>query len=201
MLFHWIGSRLERATVARSFVSAITLSVFGHPDCGMPLLGVGVLSWLAIESVLVHRLHAVELPPPLRPTLSIQLAPPTVGCAAYLSITTGPPDVLAQMLLGYGVFQALLMRRLLPWIARQPFAPSYWGVTFGLSAIATSFLRFSERTAAGPMAVAAHCVFIAVNLAIGGIAAGTLWLVPRGRLLPPPLVPPPAPLQRAPRVL
>jgi tellurite resistance protein len=205
----WQGGREPAATtpvlylptVAGSFVSAITLSVFGHPDWGMPFFGVGVLSWLAIESVLVHRLYSVELPAPLRPTLGIQLAPPTVGCAAYLSITSGPPDVLAQMLLGYGVFQALLMIRLLPWIARQPFAPSYWAFTFGLSAIATSFLRFSERGPAGPISAIAPYVFIAVNLAIGSIAVGTVWLLLRGRLLPPPLAPAPAPLQPAPRVL
>jgi tellurite resistance protein len=205
----WRGGRdpstttpiLYLPTVAGSFVSTITSSVFGHPEWGVPFFGVGVLSWLAIESVLLHRLYSVELPPPLRPTLGIQLAPPTVGCAAYLSITSGPPDVFAQMLLGYGVFQALLMIRLLPWIVRQPFAPSYWAFTFGLSATATSFLRFAERGVPGPVAAAAPYVFIAVNLAIGGMAIGTLWLLLRGRLLPPPLVPPPAPLPAAPRVL
>jgi tellurite resistance protein len=208
----WQGGRdpstttpvLYLPTVAGSFVSAITLSAFGHPEWGAPFFGVGVLSWLAIESVLLHRLyHAGELPPPLRPTLGIQLAPPTVGCAAYLSISSGPPDLFAQMLLGYGVFQALLMIRLLPWIAKQPFAPSYWAFTFGLSAIATSFLRFVERGETGPIALAAPYVFIAVNLAIGGIALGTLWLLLRGRLLPPALAPSTgaAPLQVAPRVL
>jgi len=105
------------------------------------------------------------------------------------------------MLLGYGVFQALLMLRLLPWIVRQPFAPSYWAFTFGLYAITTSFLRFAERGVPGPISAVAPYVFTAVNAAIGGIAIGTLWLLLRGRLLPPPLVPPPAPLQPAPRVL
>ena len=159
----WQGGRdpstttpvLYLPTVAGSFVSTITVSVFGHPDWGVPFFGVGVLSWLALESVPVQRLYAVELPPPLRPTLGIQLAPPTVGCAAYLSITSGPPDVVAQMLLGYGVFQALLLLRLLPWIVRQPFAPSYWAFTSGLSAIATSLLRFVERGVPGPIPAAA----------------------------------------------
>jgi tellurite resistance protein len=105
------------------------------------------------------------------------------------------------MLLGYGVFQALLMIRLLPWICRQPFAPSYWAFTFGLSAIATSFLRFAERGVPGPASAAAPYVFIAVNLVIGGMAIGTFWLLLRGRLLPPALVPPPAPVPAAPRVL
>jgi len=113
-----------------------------------------------------------ELPPPLRPTLGIQLAPPTVGCSAYLSITSGPPDLFAQALLGYGLFQALLLIRLIPWIVRQPFAPFYWAFTFGLAA-----------------------------LAIGGIAAGTLWFLLRGRLLPPPLQPPPESLHPTPRVI
>ncbi|HWM66159.1 MAG TPA: hypothetical protein VNO35_06200 [Steroidobacteraceae bacterium] len=103
-------------TVAGSFVGAITLRAFSHPEWGAPFFGVGVLSWLAIESVLVHRLYAAsELLPPLRPTLGIQLAPPTVGCSAYLSITSGALDLFAQMLLGDGLFQALLLRgRLLP---------------------------------------------------------------------------------------
>jgi hypothetical protein len=94
-----------------------------------------------------------------------------------------------------------LGRRLIPWIVRQPFAPSYWAFTFGLSALAISFLRFVERGASGPISLAAPYVSIAVNLAIGGIAAGTLWLLLRGRLLPPPLQPPPESLHPTPRVI
>jgi tellurite resistance protein len=75
------------------------LRAFGHPDWGAPFFGVGVLSWLAIESKLLRRLYfAKELPPPVRPTLGIQLEPPAVGCGAYLSITFGPPDLFAQAL-------------------------------------------------------------------------------------------------------
>jgi tellurite resistance protein TehA-like permease len=48
-------------------------------------------------------------------------AVPPNGCTAYLSITSGPPDLFAQALIGYALFQALLMIRLLPWILRQPF--------------------------------------------------------------------------------
>jgi tellurite resistance protein len=166
-------------TVAGSFVSTIVLGAFGHPDWASPC-------------------YSTAAP---APTLGIQLAPPTVGCSAYLSITSGPPDLLAQALIGYGVFQALLMIRLIPWIARQPFAPSYWAFTFGLAALAISVIRFAERGAPGPISSAAPYVFTAVNLAIGGIAAGTVWLLLRGRLLPPPLQPPPESLHPAPRVI
>jgi tellurite resistance protein len=195
----WMGGRdpatttpvLYLPTVAGSFVSAIVLAAFGHGDWGIPFFGAGLLSWLSIESVLIHRLYTLsELPAPLRPTLGIQLAPPTVGCAAYLSLTAGPPDLVAQALLGYGVLQCLFLIRLLPWIARQPFAPSYWAFTFGIAAITQSMLRFVERGNTGPVATAAPYVLGAATLSIGGIALGTCWLLLRGRLLPPPMVQP-----------
>jgi hypothetical protein len=46
-----------------------------------------------------------------------------------------------------------------------------------------------SRGAIGPIPLAAPYVLIAVSLTIGGIAVGTLWLLLRGRLLPPPLQP------------
>jgi tellurite resistance protein len=193
----WMGGHDDAATtpilylpaVAGSFVSAIVLSAFGHPAWGVPFFGIGMLSWLAIESVLIHRLYVVsELAPVLRPTLGIQLAPPAVGCVAYLSITTGPPDLFAQALMGYAIFQALILIRLVPWISRQPFSASYWAFTFGVSALSFAMMSSIERGGTGPLASAAPYAFAGANLVIGGIATGTLWLLLRQRLLPPPLI-------------
>jgi tellurite resistance protein TehA-like permease len=55
---------------------------------------------------------------PLCATLGIQLAPPAVGAVAYLSITHGEPDLVAQALVGYGLLQALLLIRLGSWIGQ-----------------------------------------------------------------------------------
>jgi tellurite resistance protein len=193
----WMGGRdpttttpvLYLPTVAGSFVSAAVLSAFGHPQWGAPFFGAGLLSWLAIESVLLNRLYtSPELAAGLRPSLGIQLAPPTVGCATYLSLNGGSPDLIAQAMLGYGIFHFLVLCRLLPWILRQPFAASYWAFTFGVSALALSVMRFAASGTDGPFARAAPWVFLAANLIIGGIAVGTVWLLIRGRLLPPRLV-------------
>src|SRR3977135_1769108 len=128
----WRGGRdpgattpvLYLPTVAGAFVTATAAAALGHPDWGQLAFGAGLFSWLAIESVLLHRLYTVaSMPAPLRPTLGIQLAPPVVGAAAHLSVTTGTPDLLADAMLGYGVLQALLLLRLLPWIRHQPFSP------------------------------------------------------------------------------
>jgi tellurite resistance protein len=189
----WHGERDPGATtailylpaVAGSFVTATVAAALGYPDWGQLAFGAGLFSWLAIESVLLHRLYtASELPVALRPTLGIQLAPPTVGAVAYASVTSGPPDLLAHGLIGYGLLQALLLLRILPWIMRQPFSLSYWSFTFGASALATASLRLMARGDAEAVATIAPYLFVASNIAIGLIAVGTIRLDIQGRLLP-----------------
>ena len=66
--------------------------------------------------------------------LPVSIEPANGGRAGSILRPRLPPDLFAQALMGYGLFQALLMLRLLPWIARQPFAPSYWAFTCGFGA-------------------------------------------------------------------
>jgi tellurite resistance protein len=190
----WGGGRDHAATtavlylptVAGSFVTATMAAALGYPDWGQLAFGAGLFSWLAVESVLLHRLYiGEELPALLRPTLGIQLAPPTVGAIAYVSVTSGTPDWLAHALIGYGLLQALVLLRLLPWIMRQPFAPSYWAFTFGASALATAPLGLIVRGDTGAMVTIAPYLFAAANIVIGLIAFGTLVLSVRGQLLLP----------------
>ena len=190
----WMGGRnpetttpvLYLPTVAGGFVSAIGASAVGYREWGVLFFGAGMFSWLALESIIMHRLYLLEaLPIALRPTLGIQLAPPVVGCVAYLSLTSGQPDTFAQILFGYGLLQAVILLRLLPWLFQQPFAASYWAFTFGVAALALASLHFVERGVTGIMADFAVLLFISANIIIGGIALGTLRLLLRGKLLPP----------------
>jgi tellurite resistance protein len=189
----WHGGRdpgtttpvLYLPTVAGGFVTATVASALGYHDWGQLAFGVGLFSWLAIESVLLHRLYTVtSLPPALRPTLGIQLAPPTVGAVAYLSVSGGSPDLFAYALVGYGLLQALLLLRLLPWIMEQPFAASYWAFTFGATALAIAPLRMIEQGDTGAIAHIALYVFVGANIVVGLIALGTLRLIVQRRLLP-----------------
>jgi tellurite resistance protein len=189
----WHGARdastttavLYLPTVAGSFMTAIGASALGHPDWGQLAFGAGFFSWLAIESVLLHRLlTAPEMVAPLRPSMGIQLAPPAVGCVAYLSVTTGTPDILAHAMLGYAILQTMLLLRLLPWILRQPFAASYWGATFGATALAAAAVRMVGRGDVGAVQTLAPVLFLFANIVVGIIAAGTFYLLIRGKLLP-----------------
>ena len=195
----WQGERdpstttpvLYLATAAGGFVTATVLGALGVPDWGQWAFGIGLFSWLSIESVLIHRLYtAPQMLPVLRPTLGIQLAPPTVGCVAYLSVTSGAPDLLAHAMIGYGILQLAVLARLLPWVMKQPFGPGYWAFTFGLSALPTAALRMIERgETTGPVATLAPYLFGIATVVIAVIALGTLGQLFVGKLVPAQSVP------------
>lgn len=189
----WQGGRDQAATtpvlylptVTGAFVTAIAAASLGFSDWAELAFGAGMFSWLAIESVLIHRLYtSPSLPEALRPTLGIQLAPPAVAAVASLSVTTGLPHLASHALLGYGLLQALVLLRLLPWIARQPFAPSYWAFSFGLAALSTAVLRMVERGDTGAFTLLALPLFLGANFGIAVLIVGTVRLAVKGRLLP-----------------
>lgn len=172
-------------TVAPSFVAGTAAAAFGFHQLGGLFFGAGLLSWLAIESLILHRAAVHEpLPDALRPVLGVQLAPPVVGGVTYLSLSSGTPDLFALILLGYGLYQALLLLRLLPWIRRQAFVPGYWAFSFGVAALPTMALRMVERGATGPVEWAAPVLFIAANAIIAILVVKTLGLLVRGNLIP-----------------
>ena len=198
----WQGDRDHSATtpvlylptVAGGFVMAGGAAAFGYPDWGQLAFGVAFFSWLAVESVLVHRLYTLPaMPIALRPTLGIQLAPPAVGAIAYGAVSGGAPDIMSHVMIGYAILQALVLLRLLPWILQQPFAASYWAFTFGVTALATAPLRLIAHGDTGAIATIAPYLFVGANIVLGLIAIGTLRLIVQGRLLPkaPAAAPPP----------
>jgi tellurite resistance protein len=198
----WKGGRDPNTTtpvlylpsVAGSFISSIAATAFGYPELAQLFFGVGLFSWLAIESIILQRLYIQEsLPKPIRATLGIQLAPSVVGCAAYLGLTTGKPDLFAHMLLGYGLVQALMLVRLQGWLREQPFGASFWAFTFGVTALAYSCMRFVDRGMTGLYEPLAAVSFVAANLVVGWIFIRSVLLLGKGSLIPPPLQPAPKP--------
>ena len=171
--------------VAQNFVAATTAAAFGFGQLGLLFFGAGLLFWLATESVILHRAAVLApLPAPLRPLLGIQLAPPVVGGVSYLALSSGLPDTFAWILLGYGLYQALLLLRLLPWIRAQAFTPGYWAFSFGVAALPTLAMRMVERGADGLAPDLAAALFVAANAVFALLVVKTLVLLARGALLP-----------------
>lgn len=190
----WQGGRELASTtpvlylpiVAGNFIAAIVGGQLGYPSWGLLFAGAGLFSWFALESTILLRLWTgPALAEPLRPVLGIQLAPPVVAAAALLANTEGAPGQLVQLMWGYGLFQALLLLRSLPWIARQPFAASYWAFSFGVTALAGDALQMSLRGVGGAIATLAPWVFAFTNAVMLILTVGSLLRLAQGRLLPP----------------
>jgi tellurite resistance protein len=168
----------------QNFVAATGAGVYGWTQFGTWLFGVGLIAWFATESVVLIRAATRDpMPPVARPAMGVQLAPPVVGGVAYLSLTTGSPDMAAHILFGYGLFQAALLLRLWPWIRLPQFSPGYWAFSFGATALPTMAMRMVERGDGGPVSWAAPVLFVAANLVIAWLALSSVYLLARGRLL------------------
>jgi tellurite resistance protein len=173
-------------SVAANFVAAIGAGTFEWQLVAQVFFGAGILSWLAIESVLLHRLlHAEPMPKPLRATFGVQLAPPAVGLVALIATTGSPPELLASMLLGYGMLQVLIAARLAGWLLEGGFGASFWSFTFGMTALTLG----AEKLAVHGHELAgwfAPWLFILANGVVGAIVLRSAWLLAQGRLLPAP---------------
>lgn len=181
-------------SVAQNLVAATASASFGFHALGALFFGAGVLSWLAMESLVLQRAATqAPLPAAQRPLQGIQMAPAVVGGLSYVALTSGPPDLLAQMLLGYGLYQGLLAARLLRWTGAGGFAPSHWAFSFGVMALATLALRLLQRAPQEPLwQTLAPVLFVLANAVMALLAWRTLALARQGRLLPlptPPLEP------------
>ena len=189
----WMGGRspdsttpiLYFPTVAGMLVTASALTALGHRDWGQLAFGAGLFAWLAIESVLLHRLYtATPLAPALRPTLGVQIAPPAVAAVAYLNVNSGGPDMFSHALIGYAILQALIVIRLFPWIREAGLTPAWWSFSFGAAALPTAAMKLVAKGDDGALSILAPYLFAAGNLTIAAIATTTIVLIAKGRLLP-----------------
>jgi tellurite resistance protein len=194
----WQGGRADEdttavlymPTVGGGLVAALASAAFGEGDAGWLFFGLGLLSFLAMESVIIKRLIGRTLPPDQRATLGVHIAPAAVASAALSSLGGQPGAVpAAEMLLGYGLFQALVLIRLIPWLSAQPFGPSAWAYTFGVSALPLAAIRLVEHGAGAPLTHLAPVLFVAANLIIGGIALRSAWRLATMLLTPAPFKP------------
>ena len=155
-----IAGRGEAAMLAPPllipFVGNILAPVFGvrmgFVDASWMMFGVGLLLWLLVMPLLLHRLFAgPPLPPPIRPSLTIFLAPPAVGALALVALTGGTQGPVL-MLAGLALLVAAVLLSLARDLVAVPFGPAWWGFTFPSAAFAIMVMALG---APAPLAWAA----------------------------------------------
>jgi tellurite resistance protein len=150
-------------------VLSLCTSTFLSGELALVVFGAALVSWLVTESIVVGRLMNHALPREKRPTLGIHTTPAAIGCLACLSLVPDAASAWPRLLFGYGLLQALVVLRLVPWLRATMFSPSAWAYTFGASALAGSAIQFASRVPGSVVAQLALPIFVAANGVIGWI--------------------------------
>ena len=119
LLSDWHDGALYLPTVAGGFVGAYCAAAVHLHMVAEASFGIGIFCWMLVAALVLNRLmFRPALPPPLVPTLAIQLAPPVVAGLAYFGISGSKIDYVGAALGGYAVLMALVQLRLVPLYAR-----------------------------------------------------------------------------------
>ena len=169
--------------VGGGFIGALALNALGSHGWSVLLFGMGIGAWALLELRVLNRLFAGPLPPPLRPTIGVEIAPAPV--ATLVAATLWPELPADVLLMGLGIscgplFAVLARWR---WWTNVPFSAGFWSFSFPIAAFASVVVE-TMRRGGWPMEVAYGAV-LAASAVIGYLAVRTLMLLFRGRLLPP----------------
>jgi tellurite resistance protein len=154
-------------------IGALAAGVLGHQDLGWMCLGLGLVGWLIIGSVIWHRLmFGPSLPTPLAATIAIQIAPPAIASIAYLALHGQQIDPFLLGLGGFCLLMVLAQVRLLPVYRRVPFFPSWWSFVFPWAAVTELAVRWlalehpaGQRTYAALLTTAISAFVCAIAIA------------------------------------
>jgi tellurite resistance protein len=117
-----------------------------HADFSWFFFSVGLIFWIVFMTIVFYRLiFHPPLPEKLLPTLSILIAPPSVGFIAWMKLT-GSLDPAARMFYFFGLFIFLLILGKARRFIRLPYFVSWWAYTFPMASVTLSSLLMYKLT-------------------------------------------------------
>ncbi|MFI5914014.1 hypothetical protein [Dactylosporangium sp. NPDC051541] len=174
-------------TAAGGFVATMGAALAGWSGPARVFFGLGLVSWLVLEPMILARLFfRPPLPPQLRPTLAIGAGPPALAGLAYLVLTHGKADAVAFALAGYTLLAALIQLRLIGVYRHLHFSSGFWAYAFPYTAVATFALHWVAYAHPPGYRLWAWLVILAITAFVAVLAAETTVALARHRFLPQP---------------
>jgi tellurite resistance protein len=125
-------------TGAGGLIAAGASAALGFATLSHVLFGLGVTSFVVLASIISQRLYTQPtLPPPLLPTIAIEVAPPVVAGSTWFAINGGKVDTPAAIIAGLALWMVLVQFRLIPLYRQAPFGPAFWAFAFPSAATVT----------------------------------------------------------------
>ncbi len=177
-----ITPALYLPTVPGGFVGAMALDALSLHGWATLLLGMGLGAWALLEMRILNRLFAGPLPPALRPTLGVEMAPAAVGALALATLWPGLPADAMMVALGIASGPVLAVLTRWRYWSEVPFNMGFWSFSFPLAALAGAAVE-AVRRGGWPVEVAMTAVGLASAVVLF-LLAKTVVLTARGNLLP-----------------
>jgi tellurite resistance protein len=179
-------------TAAGGFIAAAVAALVGQPELAKVLFGLGFVSWVVLGSIVYGRLIlGPPLPPPLKPTITIEVAPAAVASFAYFAIYGDRVDFFVAIIGGYGLLMVLAQLRLVPMYLQLAFAASFWAFAFAWSAVVFASMFWLHAGQPKLWGIYCYVLLATITVLVAAIAARTVVALWRRDLLP--VTPPPAP--------
>lgn len=158
----------------------------GHVEASWYFFSVGMLFWIVLLALVFNRLIFHDpLPLRLRPTLVILIAPPALGFLVWTAFHGGEVDGVARIFLNLAYFFTALVAVQVPALLRQPFALSFWALSFPLAAVATASFRFADLTGSAAHGAAGLVLFAALIVTVAALTVRTLRAAAAGEICRP----------------
>ena len=171
-------------TVAGGLIGATTLQAVGFPNFAIMALGIGLICWVLVGSIVQYRLWVgPPLPTLLVPLLAIELAPPAVAGNAWVAMEPRMNPV-QWALIGYTLLMIMVQVRLIPIYRKLPFMPSFWAFSFSYAATATYAMHWLALDPFPGGKLTAWLIAIVITVFIGWISVRTVQGVRAGTYFP-----------------
>lgn len=158
---------------------------FGWLELSWFFLGIGLLFWLVLLTLVFNRLvFHHPLPARLLPTLCILVAPPAVSFLAWVQLV-GEPGAFGRILYGVAVLFFLVLLLQAPKLVRLPWALSFWAYSFPLAALTIATSVAGERLGQPILTAAGWALYALLVAVIAGLAIRTVKGALAGELLRP----------------
>jgi tellurite resistance protein len=172
-------------TAAGGLLAGGASAALGFSTLSHVLFGIGITSFVLLGSIIQLRLfNAPPLPPPLLPTIAIDVAPPVVAGSAWFAINGGTVDTPAAILAGLAVLLLLVQARLIPLYRRAPFGVGFWAFSFPFAAAVTDGVHWLAAEHVRGGAALGYALVAVLTAGYALLAARTVVGLVNGTFLP-----------------
>lgn len=173
--------------IVGNVVTPLAAREIGSVELAWFAFGVGVVFWLALLPLLLHRmlLHEVPLPGKLLPTMAIFIAPPAVSLLSWASLTEDLTSPVVEVLYAATMMFLALLLAQIGRLHRIPFALPYWAYSFPLAAAAAAAVAMAGSRTSVVYDLVAIALLAATTVLVALVGALTLRAAARGQILVP----------------